>query len=142
MKNTKITSKEDIKLFRREIKKKLKNILANVEDNLNGNFVFELYHSDDTSACYLLPMQDLCLPDFDIDGFMPIVIDNFMYGNGFNLNKYTSDYKLNKVVNRIIEDYNDQVDWEIECRRASEEIEYRKVSEEIEAEWRKKYGMV
>ena len=108
--NTKITSKEDVKWFKSEIKKKLKNILANVEDNLDRHMVFEIYQSDDTSACYLLSMQDLRLPDFDIDGFMPIVIDNFMFGNGFNLNKYTSDYKLNKVVNRIIEDYNYQVD--------------------------------
>ena len=117
--NTKITSKEDVKLFRREIKKKLKNILANVEDNLNDIFVFELYHSDDTSACYLLSMQDLRLPDFDIDGFMPIVIDNFMFGNGFNLNKYTSDYKLNKVANRIIKMHNDLLDKESEYRKLS-----------------------
>lgn len=42
-----------------------------------------------------------------------------MFGNGFNLNKYTSDYKLNKVVNRIIEEYNDLVDKEAEYRKLS-----------------------
>ena len=117
--NTKITNKEDVKLFKSEIKKQLKNILVNVEDNLNDNLVFELYHSDDTIVCHLLPMQYLHLPDFDSDGFMPIVVNNFMYGNGFNLNKYTSDYKLNKVVNRIINMHNDLVDKEIEYRKES-----------------------
>ena len=117
--NTKITSKEDVKWFKREIKKKLKNILANVEDNLDRHMVFEIYESDDTSACYLLPMQDLRLPDFDIDGFMPIVVNNFMFGNGFNLNKDTSDYKLNKVANRIINMHNDLLDKEAEYRKLS-----------------------
>ena len=119
MKNTKITSKEDVKWFKSEIKKKLKNILANVEGNLNDNMAFEMYQSDDTSACYMLPMQDLDLPDFDIDGFMPIVVTNFMYGNGFNLNKHTSDYKLNKVANRIINMHNDLLDKETEYRKLS-----------------------
>lgn len=32
------------------------------------------------------------------------------YGNGFELNKDTSDYKLNKVVNRVINKYNELVD--------------------------------
>ena len=119
MKNTKITSKEDVKWFKSEIKKKLKNILANVEDNMNGNMVFEIYHSDDTSACYLLAFQDLRLPDFDKDGFMPIVITNFIFGNGFNLNKHTTDYQLNKVANRIINKHNDLLDKESEYRKLS-----------------------
>ena len=117
--NTKITSKEDVKWFKSEIKKRLKNILANVEDNLNGNMVFEIYQSDDESACYLLSMQDLRLPDFDIDGFMPIVVNNFMFGNGFNLNKHTTDYQLNKVANRIINMHNDLLDKESEYRKLS-----------------------
>lgn len=117
--NTKITSKEDVKLFKSEIKKQLKKILVNVEDNLNDNMVFEIYHSDDTSACYMLSFQDLRLPDFDSDGFMPIVVNNYMYGNGFNLNKYTSDYKLNKVANRIINMHNDLLDKETEYRKLS-----------------------
>ena len=119
MENTKIETKEDVKLFKSEIKKQLKNILANVEDNMNGNMVFEIYQSDDESACYLLSMQDLRLSDFDIDGFMPIVANNFMFGNGFNLNKHTSDYKLNKVANRIINMHNDLVDKESEYRKLS-----------------------
>lgn len=119
MKNTKITSKEDVKLFKSEIKKQLKNILVNVEDNLNDNMVFEIWNSDDTIVCHLLSMQDLRLPDFDSDGFMPIVVNNYMYGNGFNLNKYTSDYKLNKVANRIINMHNDLLDKETEYRKLS-----------------------
>ena len=119
MKNTKIASKEDIKLFRREIKKELKNILANVEDNMNGNMVFEMMNCEDTIVCHLLSMQDLRLPDFDKDGFMPIVITNFMFGNGFDLNKYTTDYQLKKVANRIINIHNDLLDKEAEYRKLS-----------------------
>ena len=119
MKNTKIESKEDIKWFKSKIKKELKRILSNVEDNLDRHMAFEMYQSDDTSACYMLPMQDLRFPDFDIDGCMPIVVNNFMYGNGFNLNKYTSDYKLNKVANRIINMHNDLIDKESEYRKLS-----------------------
>lgn len=117
--NTKITSKEDVKWFKSEIKKRLKNILANVEDNMNGNMVFEMMNCEDTIVCHLLSMQDLRLPDFDIDGFMPIVVNNFMFGNGFNLNKDTSDYQLKKVANRIINMHNDLIDKESEYRKLS-----------------------
>lgn len=37
----KIESKEDIKLFRREIKKELKEFLSYEEGNLDGNFALE-----------------------------------------------------------------------------------------------------
>lgn len=137
----KIETKEDVKLFRREIKKELKDILSNVEDNLDGNLAFELLNDDDDYICHIFARAGMCSPDIQRITYDSISVENFMYGNGFELNKDISDYKLNKVVNRIIEDYNDEADWEIECRRASEEIEYRKISEEFEAEWEKKYGM-
>lgn len=127
----KITSKEDIKLFRREIKKELKDILS-VAGGLDGNLAFELLNEDDDYICHIFARAGMCLPDIQRITNDSISVENFMYGNGFELNKDTSDYKLNKVVNRIIEDYNYQVD---------REIEYRKASEEIEAEWRKKYGI-
>lgn len=127
----KIETKEDVKLFRREIKKQLKDILS-VAGGLDGNLAFELLNEDDDYICHIFAREGMCLPDIQRITYDSISVENFMYGNGFNLNKDTSDYKLNKVVNRIIEDYNDQVD---------REIEYRKASEEIEAEWRKKYGM-
>ena len=127
----KITSKEDIKLFRREIKKELKKFLS-VAGGLDGNLAFELLNEDDDYICHIFARAGMCLPDIQRITNDDISVENFMYGNGFELSKYTSDYQLKKVVNRIIEDYNDQVD---------REIEYRKASEEIEAEWRKKYGM-
>lgn len=123
----KITSKEDVKFFRREIKKELKRILSNEENGLGDTVAFELLNDDDNYICHIFVKPDLNRITFD-----SISVHHFMFYNDYVLNKYTSDYKLNKVVNRIIEDYNYQVD---------REIEYRKASEEIEAEWRKKYGM-
>lgn len=140
----KIETKKDIKLFRREIKKELKDILSNVEDNLDGNLAFELLNEDDDYICHIFAREGMCLPDSQRITYDSISVENFMYGNGFELNKDTSDYKLNKVVNRIIEDYNDQVDWEkvVEYGKASEEIEaecreIEAVCREIEAEWSK-----
>ena len=127
----KIETKEDIKLFRREIKKELKSILS-VAGGVDDNLAFELLNEDDDYICHIFARAGMCLPDIQRITYDDISVQNFMFGNGFELNKDTSDYKLNKVVNRIIEDYNDQVD---------REIEYRKASEEIEAEWREKYGM-
>ena len=111
----KIETKEDIKLFRREIKKELKDILSvrgGIESNLDGNFAFELLNEDDDYICHIFAREGMCLPDIQRITYDDISVVNFMYGNGFNLNKDISDYKLNKVVNRIIEDYNDQIDWE------------------------------
>ena len=103
----KITSKEVIKLFRREIKKELKRILSNEEDGLGDTVAFELLNDEDNYICHIFVKPNLNRITFD-----SISVHHFMYGNGFNLNKDTSDYQLNKVVNRIIEDYNDQIDWE------------------------------
>ena len=105
----KIESKEDIKLFRREIKKELKDILS-VAGGLDGNLAFELLNEDDDYICHLFARAGMCLPDIQRITYDSISVENFMYGYGFELNKDTSDYKLNKVVNRIIEDYNYQVD--------------------------------
>ena len=109
-----ITNKEDPKLFRREIKKELKEILSlrgGIESNLDGNFAFELLNEDDDYICHIFARAGMCLPDIQRITYDDISVENFMYGNGFELNKDISDYKLNKVVNRIIEDYNYQVEW-------------------------------
>ena len=106
----KIESKEDIKLFRKEIKKQLKDILS-VAGGVDDNLAFELLNDDDNYICHIFARAGMCLPDIQRITYDDISVQNFMFGNGFNLNKYTSDYKLNKVVNRIIEDYNDQVEW-------------------------------
>ena len=116
----KIESKEKIKLFRQEIKEELKNVLVNVEDNLDSNLAFEVLNSDYMIICDVFAKEGLAtlelerLERLDSEGFMPFVIDNFMFGNGFNLNKYTTDEELDKIANRIINEYNDLVDREEE----------------------------
>ena len=108
----KIETKEDIKLFKREIKKQLKDILS-VAGGLDGNLAFELLNEDDKYICHIFVRAGMTTPDLRRIEYDSISVENFMYGNGFELSKYTTDYQLNKVVNRIIEDYNDQIDWEI-----------------------------
>lgn len=125
----KIETKEDIKLFRREIKKELKKFLSYVEDdNLDGyGLAFELLYDDYGYICHIFARAEWLifikagkiLPDIHRKSIHTLTVTDFMYNNGFEINKDTSDYKLNKVANRIIKEYNDQ----------------------IEAEWRKKYGM-
>ena len=116
----KIESKEKIKLFSNFIKEELKNVLVNVEDNLKSNLAFEVLYCDYMIICDVFVKEGLAtlelerLERLDSEGFMPFVIDNFMFGNGFNLNKYTTDEELDKIANRIINEYNDLVDREEE----------------------------
>lgn len=123
----KIETKEDIKLFRREIKKELKDILS-VAGGLDGyGLGFELLNDDDGYICHIFARAawlifvkaGKILPDIHRKSIDTLTVTDFMYNNGFEINKDTSDYKLNKVADRIIKEYNDQ----------------------IEAEWREKYGM-
>ena len=110
----KIKTKEDIKLFKKEIKKELKDILSvrgGIESNLDGNFAIELLNEEDNYICHVFAISGMCLPDIQRITYDSISVENFMYGNGFELNKDISDYKLNKVVNRIIDEYNDQIEW-------------------------------
>ncbi len=114
MSTKKIETKEDIKLFRKEIKKELKDILSvrgGIESNLDGNFAFELLNEDDDYICHIFSRAGMCLPNIQRITYDDISVENFMYGNGFELSKYTSDYQLNKVVNRIIKEYNDEIEW-------------------------------
>ena len=109
----KIKTKEDIKLFKKEIKKELKDILSvrgGIESNLDGNFAIELLNEEDNYICHVFAISGMCLPDIQRITYDSISVENFMYGNGFELNKDISDYKLNKVVNRIIDEYNDQIE--------------------------------
>ena len=112
----KITNKEDLKLFRREIKKELKNILS-FGFGFDDNLAFELLNEDDDYICHVFARAGMCLPDIQRITYDDISVQNFMYGNGFELNKDISDYKLNKVVNRIIDEYNDLLDKEAEYRK-------------------------
>lgn len=106
----KITSKEDIKLFRKEIKKELKKFLSYVEDdNLDDIFGFELMNDGDDYICHIFSRVGMHIPYLDRVTNDSITVTNFMYGNGFNLNKHTTDYQLKKVVDRIIDEYNNLV---------------------------------
>lgn len=75
----KIETKEDLKLFRREIKKQLKNILANVEDNMNGNLAFELLNEDDDYICHIFARAGMCLPDIQRITYDDISVQNFIW---------------------------------------------------------------
>lgn len=116
----KIETKERVKLFSNFIKEELKNVLVNVEDNMKSNLAFEVLNSDYMIICDVFAKEGLAtlelerLERLDDEGFMPFVIDNFMFGNGFNLNKYTTEEELDKIANRIINEYNDLVDREEE----------------------------
>lgn len=116
----KIETKERVKLFSNFIKEELKNVLVNVEDNLDSNLAFEILNTDYIIICDVFAKEGMAtlelerLNRLDSEGAMPFVIDNFMFGNGFNLNKYTTDEELDKIANRIINEYNDLVDKETE----------------------------
>lgn len=116
----KIETKEKVKLFSNLIKDELKNFTSNVEDNMNDNLAFEILNTDYTIICDIFAKEGMATTELerlnrlDSEGFMPFVIDNFMFGNGFDLNKYTTDEELDKIANRIINEYNDLVDKETE----------------------------
>lgn len=119
----KITTKKDIKLFRREIARELKNILSNVEDNLDDCWAIELLNNEDDYICHIYAKAGITTPDKRRITFDSISVENFMYNNDYDLDKYTTDVRLTMVANRIINEYNDQVDREIEYRKASKAIE-------------------
>jgi hypothetical protein len=113
----KITTAKDIKLFKKAIKKEIKDVAKYREYNMEGELAIELLNDDDSYICHIVGrpnLQSCCTPDLRIINKGSIIIENFMYGNGFNINKYTSDYKLRKVADRIINEYNSELDWEEE----------------------------
>lgn len=116
----KITTTEDIKLFKKAIKKAIKDFVKNEEYNMAGEFAIELLNEDDSYICRIVVrpiLSNTCTPDLRVSNEDSIVIENFMYGNSFNINKYTSDYRLRKVADRIINIYNGELDWEEEMER-------------------------
>lgn len=110
----KITTSEDIKLFKKAIKKEIKDVAKYREYNMEGELAIELFNDDDDYICHIVGrpnLQSCCTPDLRIINKGSIVIENFMYGNGFIINKYTSDYKLRKVADRIINMYNCELNY-------------------------------
>ena len=102
-----ITSKEDVKLFSELIKNEIKKYIVNVEQNLSGGYGIGLINDDDnTHYCHICEMEIPRLFKANEDA---IGVYDFMWRNGFNLNKDTTDLQLMKVVDKIIDEYNRKV---------------------------------
>lgn len=102
-------------IFTKWIKEKLRKWVKKEEINLRDIFGIYLYYDGDKySIDYgICPKYSNATCDY-IVGSDPfdeggIIVENFMFGNGFNLNKYTSERNLTKVAHRIIDNYNYQV---------------------------------
>ena len=102
-----ITSEEDVKFFREAIKNEIKKYIVNVEHNLSGAYGIGLINDDDnTHYCHICKME---LPRLFQANEDAIGVYDFMWRNGFNLNKNTTDLQLMKVVDKIIDEYNRKV---------------------------------
>ena len=101
-----ITSEEDLKFFREAIKNEIKKYIVSVEHNLSGDYCIGLINDDNTHYCTICEMEipRLFQPNQDAIG-----VYDFMWRNGFNLNKDTTDLQLMKVVDKIIDEYNRKV---------------------------------
>lgn len=104
--------------FTKWIKKELRTWLVHVKAprNLGDKCQFYLYNDgEDYSLDYGIHRKYAnTTPDY-VCGTAPfheggLYVDNFMYGNCFNLNNETSERNLTKVAHRIIDDYNFQVE--------------------------------
>lgn len=109
----KINTTEDIKLFKKAIKKEIKDVAKYTEYNIGDHLAIELFNDNNGGyICRRVVRPDLwhtCPREDRTRNKDSIVIKYFMYGNGFVLNKYTSDYKLRKVADRIINEYNSEL---------------------------------
>ena len=102
-----ITSEKDVKFFREAIKNEIKKYIVNVEHNLSGAYGIGLINDDDnTHYCHICKME---LPRLSVANEDAIGVYDFMWRNGFNLNKDTTDLQLMKVVDKIIDEYNRKV---------------------------------
>ena len=102
-----ITSEKDVKFFREAIKNEIKKYIVNVEHNLSGAYGIGLINDDDnTHYCHICKMELPRLPEANEDA---IGVYDFMWRNGFELNKDTTDLQLMKVVDKIIDEYNRKV---------------------------------
>ena len=125
----KITSENDIILFREAITNEIKAYIANIEHNLSERYGIEILNEGVTHICHIFKLKKPFLTKKSLDS---INIFNFMFCNGFNLNKNTTDYQLRKVVDKIIDEYNEKV------TENNEDYEREK---NWEREFYKKYGM-
>lgn len=101
--------------FTKELKKQMREWL-NSYGRISDNRGFYLYN-DGFSYCVdwgVLPNKGV--GGGYVVGSNPfkkggITVENFMYGNGFELGKSTSDRNLIKVAHRIIEYYNEHIEY-------------------------------
>ena len=116
-----ITSEKDKELFRWKIKNDLRKAISNVDDNLD-DCAFEMINGKEGEG-WNCEINLKIIPYFNehnisTKGFIPLIIDG-LNKYGITLNKHTTDEELDKVANRIINEYNDLVDKEIEYRKLS-----------------------
>lgn len=104
------------KWIKGELRKWVKNVKA--PRNLSDACEFYLYYDGDSYSfdCGMHTKYANATPSY-VCGSDPfheggIYVDNFMYGNGFELNDESSERELTKVAHRIIDSYNWQVEME------------------------------
>lgn len=106
-----ITSEKDKELFRWKIKNDLRKAISNVEDNLD-NCAFEMMNCEEGWSCEINLKIIPYFKEHNIStkGFIPLIIDG-LDKYGIALNKHTTEEELDEVADKLIEAYNDQVEW-------------------------------
>ena len=99
-----ITTKEEKELFKEEIKKDLKEVISNVDEDDSYENWFNIYNSKEECYCIL---GDKKL--FLINEARPININHLYYLGRIQLNKKTTDEELDKFANNLIKEYNERV---------------------------------
>ena len=125
----KIESKEDLKFISNKMKEQLSGAFDfdDCAPDEDSNLVYELFFDDNGDyICKLRDLKDFedespegSLNDleegsiwFEPDFIDPdsIIVDGIMHNYGIDFNKDTTDEELDKLVNRIINKYNELVD--------------------------------
>ena len=114
---TKIKDLRDKRFFVTNIKRFLREHL-NENGRISDSYGFHLYNGDNNSHVEFGLLPNKGVGAGEPIGSYPkggITVENFMYGNGFELGSCTTDRNLLKVAHRIIDYYNDHVDFYNEC---------------------------
>ena len=105
-----ITTKQDKEHFRLIIKKNLRKVIANIDEDDSYSGSFWLYNDKD-AHCILLK-QHYTFSELNLfinsNGIIPIVIGDFYHYCDY-LNKATTDRELERFANKIIKEYNERV---------------------------------
>lgn len=105
----KIISEKDKELFRWKIKNDLRKAISNVEDNLD-DCAFEMVNCEEGWSCEI---NLKIIPYFkkhsiSTKGLIPLIIDG-LNKYGITLNKHTTEEELDEVADKLIEEYNENV---------------------------------